>query len=151
MAYCDYLLDQQGNPTGHFWATFLVKYDIKSNRKLPKATSGFHQYRQNDLRSIWLVNVLWFMGDITGVNFSISGQHMRNPGKGRVGPPGPPGKQGPVGPKGSKGEKGKWQGSKISGKNENCVTPTLNVVEKANEARFVISVFIFQQLEVSWQ
>ena len=30
------------------------------------------------------------------------------------------------------------------GKNENCTTPTVNAVERANETRFVISVFIFR-------
>ena len=53
------------------------------------------------------------MGAITSVSL-FSGQHMQNPGKGRVGPPGPPGKQGPAGPKGSKGKKGKRQTSRIS-------------------------------------
>ena len=76
---------------------------------------------------------------------------MQNPGKGRVGPPGPPGKQGPAGPKGSKGKKGKRQRWRISGENENCITPTVNAVEKANETGFLISVFMFQQLEVSRQ
>ena len=62
------------------------------------------------------------MGDITGVS-SILGQHMQNPGKGRVGPPGPPGKQGPAGPKGSKGKKGKRP--KDQRKNKNCIDESL--------------------------
>ena len=37
------------------------------------------------------------------------------------------------------------------GKNENCITPTVNAAERSNETRFVISVFMFQQLEVSQQ
>ena len=37
------------------------------------------------------------------------------------------------------------------GKNENCITPTVNAAERANETRFLISVFMFQQLEVSQQ
>ena len=37
------------------------------------------------------------------------------------------------------------------GKNENCITPTVNAAERATETRFLISVFMFQQLEVSQQ
>ena len=48
-----------------------------------------------------------------------------------------------------KRENDKHQG--YEGKNENCKTPTVNAAERANETGFVISVFMFQQLEVSQQ
>ena len=135
MAYCDYLLDQQGNPTGHFWATFLVKYDIKSSRRLPEAI-------------IVIINIGkmmsgWFMGDITGVSlFQVS--ICKTLERGELDHPALQGNKGLLDQKDQKVKRENDKDRGYQRKNENCITPTVNAAERANETRFVISVFIFR-------
>ena len=62
--------------------------------------------------------------------------------------------QGNKGQLDQKDQKVKRENDKHQGyqrKNENYITPTVNAVKRANETRFLISVFMFQQLEVSRQ
>ena len=90
------------------------------------------------------------MGDITGVSlFQVS--ICKTLERGELDHPALQGNKGQLD---QKDQKVKRENDKHQGyqrKNENCITPTVNAVERANETRFLISVFMFQQLEVSRQ
>ena len=83
------------------------------------------------------------MGDITGVSlFQVS--ICKTLERGELDHPALQGNKGLLEQKDQKVKRENDKDRGYQGKNENCITPTVNEAERANETRFVISVFIFQ-------
>ena len=90
------------------------------------------------------------MGDITDV-FLFQVSICKTLERGELDHPALQGNKGQLDQKDQKVKRENDKDRGYQGKNENCTTPTVNAVERANETRFVISAFMFQQLEVSRQ
>ena len=83
------------------------------------------------------------MGDITGVSlFQVS--ICKTLERGELDHPALQGNKGLLDQKDQKVKRENDKDRGYQGKDENCTTPTVNAAERANETRFVISVFIFQ-------
>ena len=90
------------------------------------------------------------MGDITGVSlFQVS--ICKTLERGELDHQALQGNKGQLDQKDQKVKRENDKDRGYQGKDKNCTTPTVNTAERANETRFVISVFMFQQLEVSRQ
>ena len=90
------------------------------------------------------------MGDITGVSlFQVS--ICKTLERGELDHPALQGNKGQLDQKDQKVKRENDKDRGYQGKDENCTTPTVNAAERANETRFVISVFMFQQLDFSRQ
>ena len=90
------------------------------------------------------------MGDITGVSlFQVS--ICKTLERDELDHPALQGNKGQLDQKDQKVKRENDKDRGYQGKNENCITPTVNAAERANETRFVISIFMFRQLEVSQQ
>ena len=90
------------------------------------------------------------MGDITGVSlFQVS--ICKTLERDELDHPALQGNKGQLDQKDQKVKRENDKDRGYEGKNENCITSTVNAVKRTNETRFLISVFMFQQLEVSWQ